>query len=122
MKEGVCIQSLRDLYYFIESNFSKQRQRDAIAVSIQDATFSWRLENPINDAQQDNHSTRSDVSSKKLNETEFAAVVEWKLCNVNLIIPAVSQTCMLTFYVYVCMSCVCRCMAIASIHTCRGGL
>lgn len=46
------------------------------------------------------------MSSKKLNETEYAAVVEWKLCDVNLVIPAVSQTCMLILRVCVHELCV----------------
>ena len=87
--------------FFLESNFTKQRERDSTAVNMQDATFSWRLENPISDAQQDNHSSHSDMNSKKLYETENAAVIEWKLCNVNLFIPAVSQTSVFAFYIVI---------------------
>lgn len=88
-------------FCFLESKFTKQRERDSTAVNMEDATFSWRIENPISDAQQDNHSSHSDMDGKKLNEAENAAVVEWKLCNVNLFIPAVSQTSVFAFYIVI---------------------
>lgn len=83
--------------YFPGDNFSKSRERDSTAISMQGATFSWRLEHPIVDAQQDNHSGHSDGEGKDLNGTENLTVTEWKLCDVNLFIPAVSQTCVCTY-------------------------